>query len=684
METLLPLEVITFNNSSYFIIDTKLYACGTNPLGIGQGTFVFQECGVVSSNFQQMAINKNPSYSNELNSGFLLSNNYIQSSGYNYKALLGLGSTDFYRNIFVTGYASPVTQIETDGYASFFVDFYGKRLYATGDIRLPSYGLQNYFTEIKVAGESFNVTKMFILDQHYFIVSNGDLYIGGVNTNSDGGVNTNSDIFNFTFGNIDVTNLITIKKLRSFSNFFIICEDSIYLYTNLTTFTKVEIEGVTQIEECFDDIFFLQNGTLYKTDDLTFTILTPICYNVTQLVGLNSNILFISNGSLFALGNFSNNELGTNKNYSEKFNVSDNVKKVFVNEKSTFIIKTTDNKLYGIGNNTDFQLALPDPIMYTDFTPVDAVNSLITPITVYSTRPPKTSLATKITTKSALTILENNLQNKPFGYIPVTIDKSAFTSVHEMIDTVTAIYAIECPPNSILSLDDLYFDNTTLIILPTKNYSLNLKSEEIVSIVSDGINTFVNNKLLSLGGKRRIGNYNMTFVANGSSAILLEYVPTSPICFPAGTPILTDQGYIPIDQITRQTLHNKSIQLTKTISTDKYLVCFEKDSLEKNVPFQRTIMSKDHMVYYKEFSLKAKDMIPYFDGVYKIKYKGEVLYNVLLDIHGKMKVNNMSCETLDPKHKIAQLYNLSKKGQEDKIIVWKEEKKKKKQMSFKI
>jgi len=89
------------------------------------------------------------------------------------------------------------------------------------------------------------------------------------------------------------------------------------------------------------------------------------------------------------------------------------------------------------------------------------------------------------------------------------------------------------------------------------------------------------------------------------------------------------------------------------------------------------------MVYYKEYSLKAKDMIPYFDKVYKIKYKGEVLYNVLVDVHSKMKVNNMTCETLDPKHKMAKLYNRTIKEKEDMIVVWKEEKKERTQMKFK-
>ena len=39
-----------------------------------------------------------------------------------------------------------------------------------------------------------------------------------------------------------------------------------------------------------------------------------------------------------------------------------------------------------------------------------------------------------------------------------------------------------------------------------------------------------------------------------------------------------------------------------------------------------------------------------------MEYTGEVLYNVLMEKHDTMKVNNLICETLNPKTSIAQLY----------------------------
>ena len=42
--------------------------------------------------------------------------------------------------------------------------------------------------------------------------------------------------------------------------------------------------------------------------------------------------------------------------------------------------------------------------------------------------------------------------------------------------------------------------------------------------------------------------------------------------------------------------------------------------------------------------------------VKKVKYSGEVLYNVLLSEHAIMNVNNLICETLHPNNAIAKLY----------------------------
>jgi hypothetical protein len=74
-----------------------------------------------------------------------------------------------------------------------------------------------------------------------------------------------------------------------------------------------------------------------------------------------------------------------------------------------------------------------------------------------------------------------------------------------------------------------------------------------------------------------------------------QTIPIADICFVKNTPIETDQGIIPIYKIDPKlhTINNKKVvAITKSIAEEKYLVCFEKNSLGENIPNTRTIVSK--------------------------------------------------------------------------------------------
>jgi len=133
----------------------------------------------------------------------------------------------------------------------------------------------------------------------------------------------------------------------------------------------------------------------------------------------------------------------------------------------------------------------------------------------------------------------------------------------------------------------------------------------------------------------------------------------SNICFPAGTPIKTDQGIINIDQIDTQkhTINGVSIQhITQTTTLDKYLISFEKNCLNRNVPTTKTIMTKDHKIEFEGKMVPAERFLNFSSDVKKVKYNGEILYNILLVDYGKVNVNNIVCETLHPDNIIAKLY----------------------------
>ena len=138
----------------------------------------------------------------------------------------------------------------------------------------------------------------------------------------------------------------------------------------------------------------------------------------------------------------------------------------------------------------------------------------------------------------------------------------------------------------------------------------------------------------------------------------------SNICFPAGTPIVTNQGIIAINKINPaiHTIRNKKIvAITKTVSPDKYLVRFEKDALGANLPCEATTMTQNHMLFYKGKMIKAKEFLKtHNESVTKVPYNGQVLYNVLMEEHDKMVVNNLICETLHPENYVAKMYHAFK------------------------
>jgi hypothetical protein len=131
-----------------------------------------------------------------------------------------------------------------------------------------------------------------------------------------------------------------------------------------------------------------------------------------------------------------------------------------------------------------------------------------------------------------------------------------------------------------------------------------------------------------------------------------------PICFPKGTPVTTNQGIVAIEQLNTDihTIRGKKIvAITQTRPLHKYIISIEKDALGKNVPSAPIQISKEHKVFYKGEMVKAKDLVEMCEGVTRIPYSGETLYNVLMEKHDKMMINNVICETLDPKNIMAKI-----------------------------
>ena len=233
-----------------------------------------------------------------------------------------------------------------------------------------------------------------------------------------------------------------------------------------------------------------------------------------------------------------------------------------------------------------------------------------------------------------------------------TFDLTYTLSPYQLSDTIGRF------PNGIFYLNDvtdgLNLGNNTNVQSDFSNIN--------ISITNNNQLVFLNRTPPSLGIKKIQIQFYVGY-SDGNIGIIIsenmdfESIPLSNICFPSDTPILTDQGNIPIVDIQPgvHTLHQKKIvAITKTIPENKSLICFEKDALYPNVPSQRTLMSVAHCVFYKGKFIPAK----YFkgmDGISEVDYRGP-LYNVLMEDHDSMLVNSLICETLHPQNKIAKLF----------------------------
>jgi len=192
---------------------------------------------------------------------------------------------------------------------------------------------------------------------------------------------------------------------------------------------------------------------------------------------------------------------------------------------------------------------------------------------------------------------------------------------------------------------------------------------------------FPNSLILSADGNTLYGvtafneasnEYDIGVGAGVVFALLNPQPVITNICFPAGTPITTDQGVLPIDQLDPRvhTIRGQVIQhITQTLTGDPYLICLEKDALGRNVPTQRTIMSKEHQIEFNGQLVPAERFLNFSREVKKVKYTGEILYNVLLAQHGTMTVNGLQCETLHPANLIAKLYTKKMPATEREAII---------------
>ena len=151
-----------------------------------------------------------------------------------------------------------------------------------------------------------------------------------------------------------------------------------------------------------------------------------------------------------------------------------------------------------------------------------------------------------------------------------------------------------------------------------------------------------------------------------------DSIPFSPICFPAGTIVKTDQGNIPIEELDPDvhTICSKIIvALTKSYTHEDTIVCIEKHTFGPDVPNKTTHISNNHLIMYKNKLIAAKMFVGKTPRITYKKYTGELMYNILMEKHYVVTVNNMKVETLNPNHIVATLYRDTHSEKDKKKLI---------------
>lgn len=129
-------------------------------------------------------------------------------------------------------------------------------------------------------------------------------------------------------------------------------------------------------------------------------------------------------------------------------------------------------------------------------------------------------------------------------------------------------------------------------------------------------------------------------------------------CFTGEALVRTDQGEIPIKTVTtKHTINGKKIQgISKVMYTQEKVIHVEKNALGKNKPSQDTTVAPYHK-FMIDGTLKMICEIVNNDTIYYKKYDSEPLYNIILETHDIMEVNNVMVDTMNPKLLLSQLFN---------------------------
>jgi alpha-tubulin suppressor-like RCC1 family protein len=504
-----------------------------------------------------------------------------------------------------------------------------------GQLGLGTYSDVNTFRPAVNVSNIISIQSKPLPQSSPLIRSDGTLYTIGNNLVGQSGTNTKSFLKDLTPVDTSVTSVGTTRY------------GMLYLKNNLLYYSGYNQYGELGTTNSSTLVTTGNDKLISVISNMVFTNVStsPSVAYVTQFASGMDHSLFLNSSSMVyatGLNNFGQLGLGNTTN-SSTLTVIPNVSNVTLVETGyDFSAVVSAGRVYSFGNNTYGQLGLGNT----------------TAVTTPNIIPNMSSVSSSACGNYHMLFLSNNqvysCGMNAFGQLGLgtTANQSSPTLVSRLINIVS----VSAGGNNSAALDavgNLWLWGQDYTSTPFLTQS----QVTYVNVTLNGIFYVQNNTYNLLKGDRLTFSYSDGQITLPTGQTI-PFSVRSNICFLADTPVTTDQGDILIVNLNpnKHTIRGKRIvAITETFSTEKYLVSVDKDAFFTGCPTQKTVMSKEHKVFYQGKMIEAYLLVNN-QTIHKIPYHEEKLYNVLLEDHGRMKVNNMIVETLDPANTIGKVF----------------------------
>ncbi len=260
----------------------------------------------------------------------------------------------------------------------------------------------------------------------------------------------------------------------------------------------------------------------------------------------------------------------------------------------------------------------------------------------------------------AMVYTQGNVKIYKNGELKHSVNNAEITEAPYNLTFGTSTFSILSLYNIQVSRTEKYAGSFT----PSKALPFDMNIYSIVAYALFGTTVIEGGQLVKTTGYQTVvgtqkSGVNFTNVAISESVPPGASVAEATICFVTGTPVLTDnEGYVPINELIpdHHRINGETVlAVTETVTPESHLVLIAAGALAPGVPCLDTKVSINHKILTADGDMTEAGKL-LGTGVHLIDYNQETLYNVVLPIHGKMTVNNMIVETLDPEFLLAKLF----------------------------